>query len=176
MKQVKLILSLVLAFTLAAFSLPEKLEKKVDKELASYFEEENYQKTAVDISAEAKQKLNKNFDPTLLFKITHNEKLLGYAYVGSAPSKTAVFDYMVIFNEDLIVAKSKVLIYREEYGGEIGSKRWLKQFNGAQKTDELKFTQDIIGISGATISATSMTNAVNNVLKGVNTLYDNNMF
>ena len=103
-----------------------------------------------------------------LFKITSKEKTLGYGYIGNAPSKTATFDYLVLFDEAFIITKSKVLVYREEYGGEIGSKRWLKQFLGASpSTSELQYNDDIIPISGATISVRSMTKAMNNVLQSI---------
>ena len=49
--------------------------------------------------------------------------------------------------------KLRVLTYRENYGGEIANKRWLKQFL-SRKTD------DIQAISGATISVESMKMAV----------------
>jgi Na+-translocating ferredoxin:NAD+ oxidoreductase RnfG subunit len=68
----------------------------------------------------------------------------------------------VIFDHNLKIAITKVLIYREEYGGEIGSKRWLRQFTGKSGEDSL---DDIAAISGATISVRSMTNAVNDILK-----------
>ena len=60
-----------------------------------------------------------------------------------------------------------MLIYREDYGAEIGSKRWLKQFIGKKTGKNLKYERDIIAISGATISAHSMTVAINNLLKSV---------
>jgi len=82
--------------------------------------------------------------------------------VDKAPSKTADFDYLVIFDHNLKIARTKVLIYREEYGGEIGSKRWLRQFTGKSGEDSL---DDIAAISGATISVRSMTNAVKDILK-----------
>ena len=55
-------------------------------------------------------------------------------------------------------------------GGEIGSKRWLKQFIGINMDESLEFQKDIVGISGATISAKSMTFEINKVLKTVNLL------
>ena len=63
-----------------------------------------------------------------------------------------------------------MLIYREDYGAEIGSKRWLKQFIGKKNGEDLKYERDIIAISGATISAYSMTIAINNLLKSVGEL------
>ena len=59
------------------------------------------------------------------FKLTNGDILLGYAFVDQAPSKTAKFDYLVVLDTELKVKHAKVLIYREEYGGEIGSKRRL---------------------------------------------------
>ena len=71
----------------------------------------------------------------------------------------------------MIIIKSKVLIYREEYGGEIGSKRWLKQFNGKSSTsDEVIYGDNIVPISGATISVRSMTRSINDLLKSIKTL------
>ena len=72
------------------------------------------------------------------------------------------------------IAKSKVLVYREDYGGEIGSKRWLKQFIGKTENDSLKYGDDIVAISGATISVRSMTTAINNLLASIKILRQNN--
>jgi Na+-translocating ferredoxin:NAD+ oxidoreductase RnfG subunit len=97
--------------------------------------------------------------------------LIGYGYIGSAASKTAEFDYLVLFDSDLIIIKSKILIYREEYGGEIGSKRWLKQFNGKSlASDKIIYGDNIVSISGATISVRSMTNSINDLLISIKTL------
>ena len=111
------------------------------------------------------------FGDNNFFKIENNNQLLGYAYLAKAPSKTAQFDYLVLLDKDLVVLKTKVLIYREEYGGEIGSKRWLKQFIGKTQNDSLRYGDNIIAISGATISVRSMTNAMNNLLESLKILH-----
>jgi Na+-translocating ferredoxin:NAD+ oxidoreductase RnfG subunit len=69
--------------------------------------------------------------------------------------------------------RSKVLIYREDYGGEIGSKRWLKQFVGKSMDDQISFPGDIDAISGATISVRSMTRALDTLLKSIKALHLN---
>ena len=66
------------------------------------------------------------------------------------------------------------MVYREDHGGEVGSKRWLKQFTGATTSKTLIYQEDIVGISGATISVKSMTNEVNKLLKTVNILHTKN--
>lgn len=99
-----------------------------------------------------------------MFRVTHSEGLLGYAYFGEAPSKTDTFEYLVIFNTDFSVKKTKMLAYREDYGGEIGSKRWLKQFLNKTPKDRFAYRQNIAAISGATISVKSMTEAMNTLM------------
>ena len=97
-------------------------------------------------------------------------------FLGNAPSQTETFDYMVIFNNDLSIRKIKVLIYRESWGGEIGSNRWLRQFVNANKGDEFIYRKNISAISGATISVKSMTQSINNLLEEIEVLHNNHFF
>ena len=155
---------------LLSFDKPSHLQKKVAKEIKVAFEVEDYVLNEIAISdaihAQLKNKIQKN----KLFKIVTNNVVLGYAFIDKAPSKTDEFDYLVLFDTNLIIKKAKVLIYREDYGGEIGSRRWLKQFIGKNGKDVLIYEKDIIAISGATISANSMTIAVNKLLQTVSEL------
>jgi len=164
--------SLIFSTFVVVFGLTDKLQKKVDKVVKSTFDVETFSmqpKTffkAIELPSE--------FSNDTFFEIKKDAALLGYAYVSKAPSKTDEFDYLVLFDADLVIITSKVLVYREDYGGEIGSKRWLKQFDGKKSSDELIYGDNIMAISGATISVKSMTNAVNNVLKSVKILQQNN--
>ena len=98
------------------------------------------------------------------YKIFDSDQLLGFAFIGTAPSKTDTFEYLVVFDQSFIIKKVNVLVYREDYGGEIGSNRWLKQFVGEARNTEMAVGKNIAAISGATISVYSMTNAVNQLL------------
>lgn len=153
---------LISVIFLMAFGIPENLEKKVDKEVKDVFEIDSYKFELVNVSEEIKSKLPSKIDNENFYRINSGGKIKGYVYVDKAPSKTADFDYLVIFDHNLKIARTKVLIYREEYGGEIGSKRWLSQFTGKTGGDSM---DDIAAISGATISVRSMTNAMNDILK-----------
>lgn len=171
-KQVSLLLTVLV---LMGFGLPKNIQKKVNKEIKNVFSIENFDFNPVLIDSEVKKELPSKFEDNNLFKIETNNKLLGYAYLAQAPSKTAQFDYLVLLDTSLVVKKAKVLMYREEYGGEIGSKRWLKQFIGKTQNDELKYTDNIMAISGATISVRSMTNAMNNLLQSLKVLHSKNI-
>jgi len=164
---------LIASFSLLSFVIPKNVQKKVTKEISKTFEVENFDLEEIMISEGVNNLLVRKIEGDKLFKIVVKEELIGYAYIDKAPSKTDEFDYLILLDTNLIIAKTKVLIYREDYGGEIGSKRWLKQFKGKTSKDKLKYQKDVMAISGATISASSMTIAVNTFLQNLAILHQN---
>jgi len=162
-----ILLLIVLFFSVSGWM--GKLDKKIHKEIERTFETTQYSLEPLDIPEGLKGELpapmHKGFR-----KIMKNENLLGYVFVGFAPSKTAEFDYLVLFDTEVRVVHAKVLIYREEYGGEIGSKRWLRQFYGMNGNDRVLGGTKIDAISGATISVRSMTRAMDNLFLSVGML------
>ena len=123
----------ILIFLSLFFTEHKGLHKRIDKEIKSTFSVERYTYDKIVVSKEIADGLPSEFGESNFLKITSNNAFLGYVYMSKASSKTAQFDYLVILDKDLIVAKTKVTAYREEYGGEIGSKRWLKQFIGKKE-------------------------------------------
>ena len=166
---------LVLALTLFGFGLPQKLKKKVDKEIEKVFGTNDLTMTSVEVPNSINTQLPAKITSDNFFKLLEGDSVVGYIFVDNAPSKTATFDYLVVFNDQLSVVHSKVLIYREEYGGEIGSKRWLQQFMGKTGQDRVDYETNIDGISGATISVRSMTNSMDNLLQTVGILQEKNI-
>lgn len=155
-------------------NIPAKIEKKIDKEILSIFNIVTYAKESLVMNEEFNKTLPLKFNNGNFYKIIQKNNLIGYFYYGTAPSKADVFDYVVIFDNELIIKKIKILAYREDYGGEIGSKRWLKQFNDLSYRDEVVLNKNIRGISGATISARSMTVTVNKLLESLEIIQENN--
>ena len=155
---------IVIGFSLLSFGLPKNLEKKVNKEITDTFEIENFDLTSVTIPSDIEKTLPSRFGEDNLFKIESNKKFVAYAYISQAASKTALFDYLVLLDSDLVVIKTKVLIYRENYGGEISSKRWLSQFIESPEDDSFVYGDNISAISGATISVKSITESINEVM------------
>lgn len=166
----KIIFILSLTGFIFSFSIPKNLEKRINKEIISVFDIKYYDKELIVIEDEIENKLYVPFNNENFYKILEDNSTLGYYYYGTAPSKTDFFDYVVIFDNEMIIKKIKVLSYREDYGGEISSKRWLKQFNDLSKEDRVVYQKDIKAISGATISARSMTISINNLLKSLEIL------
>jgi len=170
-KELFLIGILTISLILISFRLPSNLKKKIAKEIKITFSLDDYLLEEVMIADSINNKLKIKIHKSRLFKITTNANLIGYAFLDKAPSKADEFDYVVLFDTDLIIKKAKVLVYREDYGGEIGSKRWLKQFIGKSSMDRLIYEKDIVAISGATISANSMTIAINKLLQSIDKLH-----
>lgn len=164
---------LLVSWALFGFGLPKNVAKKVIKEVEKAFEVEDFKMDPVSISEELNSTLPTKLTVDNFYRLTQGDQLLGYAFVDQAPSKTAKFDYLIIFDHTLKVKHSKVLIYREEYGGEIGSKRWLKQFLGKTGADRVDYETNIDGIAGATISVRSMTNAMDDLLQTIGMLQEN---
>ena len=170
----KFIQILLISFFLIFTGLPKYLNKKVNKEIESVFEIENFELQPIVFEKDIIKDLESDFQNENLMKILSQDRLVGYAYVSKALSKTDQFDYLVLLDKDLVIEGTKVLVYREDYGGEIGSKRWLKQFIGKTTNDKLQYGTDIMAISGATISVKSMTNAVDNLLSSLKILKSKN--
>ncbi|MDV7187466.1 FMN-binding protein [Lutibacter sp. TH_r2] len=164
---------LIIFFTILLSSnfTSNRVEKLIQKEVKSVFNIEAYSIESIHVSEEINANLPVKITESNFVQVRVDKNLKGHYYVGKAFGKVDYFDFLVIFNEDLIVAKVKILVYREEHGGEIGSKRWLKQFIGKPSSKKLKYFEDIVGISGATLSAKALTHEVNRVLKTVSELH-----
>ena len=167
--------ALVILCLLTFLGLTKSIQKKVNKQIIETFNIEEFSFTEVNIDSEIINILPSAFGKDNLFKIETKNSLLGYAYISKAFGKVDYFDYLVLLDAELIVIKTNILVYREDYGGEIGSKRWLKQFIGKTHNDELKYGDNIIGISGATISVQVMTHAMNNLLRSLKILHKKNI-
>ena len=154
-----------------SFALHKDLNKIVDKEIKDTYSIGSYTYSVKNIPLSVIEEVPAKFDDNNLLEIMAENQLVGYAYISKAPSKTDLFDYLILLDGNLTIVKAKVLAYREDYGGEIGSKRWLKQFIGKTQNDELKYQENIVAISGATISVRSMTDAVNDLLKSLKILH-----
>ena len=150
-----------------------RVDKLIQKEVQKTFEIEHFESIPVVVSDDVKLETPVNVNGNNYFTIENNSEVIGYYYLGQGFGKADYFDFIVIFNQDLIVSKVKVLVYREDHGGEIGSKRWLRQFEGKAPGQELKYN-DVIAISGATLSARSITEEMNKAMKTMAILKENN--
>lgn len=165
---ITLLIFLTASTSISNSSIEKLIHKRIKKEVNKVFSIEAFELQKIDFTLQANPFL---LDHTL-YRINTSKQAQGYAFVGKAPSKTDTFEYLVLFDNNFQIKKTAVLVYREDYGGEIASKRWLSQF--MNKQDQLKFAygDNINAISGATISVQSMTSSMNYVFSALKTRAD----
>lgn len=154
MKYINLV-TILLILSLSSSAEEPVQSKKFNNELAKFFELKSLSTTEI-------KKLSNNTDK--FYKVFDEDKQLGFAVYTSAAGRYDKFEYMIIYNLNYELELVKILIYRSQYGAEITSKNWLKQFYHKQ-TDSLKYGSDIQAISGATFSANSITKNINRINK-----------
>ncbi|MEZ0310445.1 MAG: FMN-binding protein [Myxococcota bacterium] len=58
------------------------------------------------------------------------------------------------------IERTEIMVYRERYGGEVAAVRFRDQFVGKTVQDDIRSGDDIVAISGATISSVAVSVAV----------------
>jgi hypothetical protein len=126
---------------------------------ASYWEFDKDSRVTVHNSI-AKIFKSKTYDMEAIddtfYSISEQDSIIGYLAVTDAPSKFHRFDYYILFDDKEDILKVEILHYRENYGAEICSKRWLKQFVGIDTKNSQSYNNSVDAISGATISVNSL--------------------
>lgn len=143
--------------------VPKPFLKKIHKEILSLWGEE-LKIDQSNINGVVVEELKQLGVETLL-EVSNGVDKQGLVIWAKARSKFEYFDYAIYYDFQQNIKAVRILQYREDYGGEIGSKRWLKQFEGLNANSPIEIGQDIQGISGATISYKAITNGVNNITK-----------
>ncbi|MGM0408416.1 MAG: FMN-binding protein [Bacteroidota bacterium] len=134
------------------------LIKAFEKELAKFYNNKAIETVKIDdISGTEDQ----------YFNIFDDQEKQGVAVLTSAAGRFDRFDFMIVFNPDLQIKHVKVLMYRSQYGAEITSKNWLKQFY-KRKNADFRYGDDIQALSGATLSAQSLTQKINRIKQNIN--------
>jgi FAD:protein FMN transferase len=85
---------------------------------------------------------------------------LGRAIEVEEIGKHRAITFVIGVDDEGEVAGVAVMVYREAYGGEIRSRRFLDQFRGKTSGDPLRPGQDVHNITGATLSARAAGRAV----------------
>lgn len=110
------------------------------------------------------------------FYVYSNSKPVKYSYIGRVYTCRAqgcknaeiefnsngseYFDYFILFDSTGKILSLLVFNYEATHGHEITQKSWLSQFVGFNGTRKLIVGKDVDAISGATTSATSITNDI----------------
>lgn len=86
-------------------------------------------------------------------------RVTGYAVIGNVIGKHQPITYLIGFTPNQEISLIEIMAYRESYGYEIRSERFLKQFHGTDVDDSLVLNKDIRNIAGATLSCRALIRA-----------------
>ena len=102
-------------------------------------------------------------DELYYWNISNNDTTIAYALMDNVLGKSMPITFLVILNNEGNILASEVIKYREAYGSEVGNKNWLAQFTYFNDTTDFKVGGNIDGISGATISANSLSKGIQKI-------------
>ncbi len=103
-------------------------------------------------------------DQYVTFTATRGGSVLGYAIIVEEIGKHRPITFVVGVRPDGRVSDVAVMAYREAYGGEVKSKRFLVQYRAKSTSDGLQQPTDIRNIAGATLSVEAASRAVKKAL------------
>ncbi len=99
-----------------------------------------------------------------------NGKPMGYMLIDNIIGKSFPITFMTVLNLDGTVRDVEIMVYREPQGWEVRNKSFRSQFYGKDSSTD---SRDIMSISGATLSATSITRGVYKAMAAYKVLYLN---
>ncbi|MFT5778611.1 MAG: hypothetical protein ACI837_001567 [Crocinitomicaceae bacterium] len=172
MKYLLKIIGVFIAVTIVmAFTTPEK---QVSKLVARIWKDKEVSMEKISIPDSLVTDLNS------LDRLMSEGEAIGFAVhataygcrVGGCPAPSGqrtqansqsyeTFDYIVIYDKNLMIKKIDIANYGGEYGYEICRAKWLKQFSGSRSGFELG--ENIDGITGATVSASYLIEDLNSL-------------
>jgi Na+-translocating ferredoxin:NAD+ oxidoreductase RnfG subunit len=91
-------------------------------------------------------------------------RTLGYFALHDVIGKQDYITYAVALDAQGRVSGVEILAYRESHGYEIRNARWRAQFAGKGAGAPLKLEEDIVNISGATLSCRHVTDGVRRIV------------
>lgn len=103
-------------------------------------------------------------DQYVLFDASRTATALGCAVIVEEIGKHRPITFVVGVRPDGRVSDAAVMAYREAYGGEVASKRFLNQYRSKSAQDALQTYGDIKNIAGATLSVDAASRAVKKAL------------
>jgi Na+-translocating ferredoxin:NAD+ oxidoreductase RnfG subunit len=131
-----------------------------------------------ELKVTAEKQVHQKFfkDYMHFWKICQDDSIYGYAILDNTYGKSLPITFLVIINPAGKIRRVDIIRYREPYGGAVGGRSWLDQFSGKSFKDNFQIERGIDSITGATISAKSVTKAVHKILLVLEPLISNSSF
>ena len=103
-------------------------------------------------------------DRYYVFVARTGERVDGYAVIDTEKGQHQPITFGIQISPTGRVLRTEVMAYHEAYGEEIRAQRFRRQFEGKRSSDPVHLGDDIVAITGATMSSRSTTLAVRRAL------------
>ncbi len=133
----------------------------------------DFKRNAVTLSEAQRQDIEKKADISfethplenvVLFTALMDDKILGYAFEDTVNGKWGPIHYLLILDPEGKIMNVHVLDFKEKRGRPAAKKSFTNQFIGKNITNPLRLRRDINGVTGATITSTSLTDGIRKLL------------
>lgn len=161
-----LIFYLLCFFVSASDDLFDKAELQIKKILG---EKVSVTQSLFIIKEETKRKIENESSQKFFrnqihyWKIYNNQKLTNIAFLDNVYGKALPITFLVILDLDGKVIHTSIIKYREQYGGGVANENWLIQFLGFDSNSNFTIGKEVQGLSGATISANSISRGIKKI-------------
>ncbi len=159
-------LAFIISFLLI-YGLPNSIKDEAEYFLRNFFPNELELKFGkYIIPKDLKNKIEKDTGQKFYKDFLYVWKIFGKgghyatAILDNVYGKSLPITFIVIFDLYGKIQSVEIIKYREQYGGQVTEKRWLKQFNNRDSFSNYAVGNEISSISGATISVNSITKGV----------------
>lgn len=98
-------------------------------------------------------------------------KINGYALIDEQVGKVMPITFVTRLSPEGKVESVEVMVYRESRGGDVKSRRFLKQFENKDLNEELRLYGNIVNVSGATLSSRALVVGVRRAIVLWNLIY-----
>ncbi|MCZ6639800.1 MAG: FMN-binding protein [Candidatus Dadabacteria bacterium] len=99
----------------------------------------------------------------IIYEAKNGEKTLGYAIIDTHSLRTKTETVMFVINPDGSLRQAEILAFFEPQDYQAGE-NWIELFEGKTLDDTLRVGKDIPNITGATITANSLSQAIRRIL------------
>ncbi len=107
----------------------------------------------------------------VFFRATTTNLLDGYAMIINEVGKDQYITFIVALTPEFKVSRVALMIFRETRGWEVQDARFSNQFKNKTSKDRLLIGADIVGITGATLSARAFCRGTKKALVLCETVY-----
>lgn len=98
-----------------------------------------------------------------IYNIIKDDSSIAYGFLDNVYGKSLPITFLVILDKKGSIISTDIIKYREPYGGAVKNRNWNNQFFGLNGDSDYKVGDNIVSISGATISVHSVTKGIRKI-------------